>query len=173
MNEQDAQLQEWMRAYGRDVWNFAFSLISMPHLADDITQDVFVRAYENMQTFQGTSSVKTWLLAIARNAVIDHQRSAFWRKVTLVEWVRELGNAPSAEREALRHEFNSEVWQMVLQLPTKLREVLVLHAHHQLSHAEIAATLQIPENTVKSRLHRARTRLSALLAKEADHHVTS
>ncbi|WP_235886276.1 sigma-70 family RNA polymerase sigma factor [Paenibacillus cymbidii] len=150
-----------MDAYGRDVWNFAFSLVCKPELADDMMQEAFMRAFRNLGTFRGESTVKSWLLSITRNAVYDHLRSAYIRKVMLVGFIADRGVAPSAEAEAIRHWAANDVWAKVLALPVKLREVLVLTAHHQLSVEEIAGVLGVAEGTVKSRLHRARKRISS------------
>lgn len=77
-----------------------------------------------------------------------------------MEYISRKGSYPSAENEVLEHLVKEEVWKAVLRLPTKLREVMVLYSHHQLSVSEIAHLLAIPEGTVKTRLHRARTKIS-------------
>jgi RNA polymerase sigma-70 factor (ECF subfamily) len=162
-----AVLNDLMAAYGKDVWNYAFSLARQKELADDITQDVFLKSYNNMHAFRGEASIRTWLLRITRNVAIDYRRSAFFRKVTLIDYIFDKRTQPSAEREAMDQIVYEDVWNKVLSLPTKHREVLVLYAHHHLSIAEIAATLEISEGTVKSRLHHARLKVSKLL-KESD-----
>jgi RNA polymerase sigma-70 factor (ECF subfamily) len=108
------------------------------------------------------------MLTITRNLVKDHWRSAWFRKVITFGSppVRE-GNASSAESEALNRLVTEEVWQVVLALPIKLREVLLLHAHHQLTYSEIAKLLSISEGTVKSRLYRARIKVAKLMELEA------
>ncbi|MEK3720010.1 RNA polymerase sigma factor [Paenibacillus sp. FSL H8-0034] len=157
-------LEDLMVAYGEDVWNYAFFLTRQSELSDDITQDVFVRVYERLFSYRGEASVKTWLLTITRNLVRDHWRSAWFRKVMPFGTPLAKGeSAPSAETEALNRLVSEEVWLVVLSLPIKLREVLLLHAHHQLTHTEIARLLSISEGTVKSRLYRARVKVGKLM----------
>ena len=157
--DRNEALDELMNLYGQDVWNLAFSLTRRAEAADDIAQDVFVKAYQKWETYRGEASMKTWLLKIARNTAYDYQRSAFWRKVTLVDYFADRGAHPSAEEEALERLVQDDAWQAVLRLPVKYREVMVLHFHHQLSVAEIAELLGALESTVKSRLRRARAKL--------------
>ncbi|NOU94939.1 sigma-70 family RNA polymerase sigma factor [Paenibacillus sp. LMG 31456] len=166
--DKNVVLEELMLAYGEDVWNYAFFLTRRSELADDITQDVFVKVYERLYSFRGEASVKTWLLTITRNLVRDHWRSAWFRRVIpFGQPVRaESTPTPSAETEVMNQLVTDEVWRVVLALPNKLREVLLLHAHHQLSYIEIARLLSLSEGTIKSRLHRARVKVSKLLDKE-------
>lgn len=159
-------LQEWMTAYGQDVWNFVYCMTRKWELADDITQEVFLKAYRHMHSFRREASVKTWLLTIARNTVRDYMKSAFMRRVTLVDWVQNRETHPSAEDESFEQMAVSRIWKQVLELPVKYREVLILFAHYQLSMKEIARLLGTREGTVKSRLHQAR--LKVLQIKERD-----
>lgn len=161
-------LRDLMVAHGEDVWNFAYSLTRQRSLADDIRQDVFIKAYEKLESFRGESSVKTWLLSITRNVVIDYQRKVFFRKVKLVGFIQDIGNSSSAEKDFLQNENLKEVWKVVLNLPVKLREVLVLYAHYQLSIAEIANLLKISDSAVKVRLHRARKKVNIVFQKRKD-----
>lgn len=152
-------LKELMETHGNDVWNYAFSLCRNADQADDITQDVFLKAYRNLAAFRGDSSVKTWLLTITRNTVFDLRRSAAWRHMLLTDIIHIRGSHCSAETEALERFVVDDIWRSVLSLPTKYREVLILFAHHQLSMKEIAELLRVSEGTVKSRLHHARAKM--------------
>ncbi len=161
-----AILQDLMTAYGNDVWNYAFSITRKWEMADDITQDVFLKAYRNLFTFRSESSVKTWLLAITRNTAYDYKKSAFFRKVTLVDYITFQGSSPSAETEVIQGMESGEIWKLVLRLPAKYREVLILYGHYQLSMREIAKVLDLNEGTVKSRLRRARAKGNAMKGAE-------
>jgi RNA polymerase sigma-70 factor (ECF subfamily) len=166
--DKKAILHELMTAYGNDVWNYAFSITRKWEQADDITQEVFLKVYRNLFTFRSESSVKTWLLAITRNTALDYKKSAFLRKVTLVDYIAEKGAQRSAELEVIEKMSANEIWSMVLSLPIKYREVLILHGHYQLTMKEIAQVLGIREGTVKSRLHHAR--LKIIKMKESGSH---
>lgn len=160
--DRDEALHDLMTAYGKDVWHYAFFLTLNADLADDLMQETFLRAYQHMASFRGQASVKTWLLTITRNAVTDHRRSAWIRKVTLFGLVSPRQLSPSAEDVVMCQMEQMDVWKQVLRLSIPLREVLLLHAHHGLPLAAIAELLGITEGTVKSRLHRARAKVGKL-----------
>ncbi|MFD2672572.1 RNA polymerase sigma factor [Marinicrinis sediminis] len=159
-------LRDLMVQYGNDIWNYAYSMTRRWEVADDVTQDVFMKAYKNITNFRNEASVKTWLLKITRNTVLDYQKSAFFRRVTLVDYMTTKATDHSAESEVMEQMAVSEIWAKVLKLPPKYREVLILYGHHQLSMKEIAAMLGVSEGTVKSRLHHARNKVIQL--KESD-----
>ena len=161
-DDAEALLGELMTAYGREVWNYAYCIVRSRDMADDITQDVFLKVYRHIRSFRRDSSVKTWLLTITRNTAFDYRRSAFIRKVTLTDWLEDRKDDRSPEREVLEREALDEIWRMVLKLPVKYREALILFAHHQLSMKEIAEMLGVTEGTVKSRLFHARQKLAKM-----------
>ena len=154
--------RELMETYGQGVWDYAYYITGRFDLADDVTQDVFLAAYRRISTFRGQSSLRTWLLAITRNMALNYRRSAFLRRVLLVDRPGVLAkNAhPSAEQEALSRSHSAELWRIVMGLPVKFREVLLLDAKYGMSLAEIAGVLDVPLGTVKSRLSRARQKVS-------------
>jgi RNA polymerase sigma-70 factor (ECF subfamily) len=157
-----------MTAYGNYVWNYAFSITKKHELADDITQEVFLKVFRSLFTFRSESSIKTWLFAITRNTIYDYRRSAFFRKVTLVQYVDYTSSHMSAESEVMEQLEINDIWQKVLELPLKYREVIILYGHEQLSMREIAQILSISEGKVKSRLYRARIKLQKMT--EDEHH---
>lgn len=159
-------LNELMTAYGKEVWNYAFSITRKWDMADDITQEVFIKVFRNMHAFRRDASVKTWLLTITRNTAIDFQRSAFFRKVTLSDALEDRGERRSVEHEVMEQWAVNDMWKMVLELPRKYREAIILYAHYQLSLKEIADVLGVTEGTVKSRMFHARQKLAKM--KEAN-----
>jgi RNA polymerase sigma-70 factor (ECF subfamily) len=162
----DISFRSLMEAYGEDVWGYAYSITRNTHQADDIAQDVFLKAFTKIADFRGESSVKTWLLTITRNLSYNVRKSAFIRKVTLVDVVRGSGTQRSAESQYLDQVYTNELWNIVMRLPIKYREVLLLEAKHQLTGKEMSILLGMSEGTVKSRLHRARQAVTKSL-KEA------
>lgn len=165
-DDHKALLNELMTAYGKEVWNYAFSITRKWDMADDITQEVFIKVFRNMHAFRRDASVKTWLLTITRNTAIDFKRSAFLRKVTLTDSYEDRGSRQSAEHEVMEQWAAHDLWKLVLQLPTKYREAIILFAHYQLSLKEIAEVLGVSEGTVKSRMFHARQKLAKM--KEAN-----
>ncbi len=165
--DRDLVLEDLMTTYGEDVWNFAYFLTRRADAADDITQDVFLIVYNRLYTFRGASAIKSWILSITRNKALNYLKSAFIRKVTLIDTLLHLrGQSPSAEQAVLDRMASREIWEQVMKLPVKFREVIILAYHFELPIGEIAVSLQISEGTVKSRLHRAKNKMSALLDTE-------
>lgn len=157
-----AIVEELMTEYGKDVWNYAFSITRKWDQADDITQEVFIKVYKNIFTFRSEASVKTWLLAITRNMALDYRKSAFYRRVTLIDFISSRGEQSSAEQEVIEQMAINDMWKAVLKLPVKYREVLILYAHYQLSMKEMAEVLGVSVGTVKSRLFHARNKISKM-----------
>ncbi|WP_040952498.1 RNA polymerase sigma factor [Gorillibacterium massiliense] len=160
------QFRELMETYGQEVWNFAFLMTKKRDLADDVTQEVFLKVLQKIGAFRGESSFKTWLFSIARNTSVSMLRSSFFRRVTLVEFIAPSSGHPSAEEEAMENMFADEIWTQVLKLPGKYREVLLLDGKYELSVKEIAQILGEPEGTVKSKLSRARAKMNELAREE-------
>jgi RNA polymerase sigma-70 factor (ECF subfamily) len=158
--------RDLMADYGQEVWNFAYVITRKRDLADDITQDVFLKVLRNIGSYRGESAFKTWLFAITRNVAVNYLRSAFVRRVTLVDYIVPRGGHRSAEEEALDHLYADNIWNAVLKLPAKYREVLVLDGKYDLSVKEIANIPGQPEGTVKAKLSRARAKMAEMAKEE-------
>lgn len=161
-----ATLEDIMVHYGGHVWNYAYFLTKDRQLADDITQDVFIKAYYRIETYHGSSSFKTWLLTITRNTTFSYKRNAFFRKVVLFDTITFRENGQSAENAFIEARYADDIWQIIMALPHKYREVLVLDMHHELTNEEAAKLLNVSLGTVKSRLHRARKKVQQKFKEE-------
>jgi RNA polymerase sigma-70 factor (ECF subfamily) len=161
-----SHIETLVRRYWHDVWQYAFFLTRREHLADDITQDTFIRAFRAIETFRGQCPVKNWLLKIARNTAFNYKKSAFIKKVALIGFIADTRSIPSAESEFFSDALTDRLWETVLGLPQKYREILILHGHYGLTHAELGDLLGITEGTVKSGLSRARSKLLKKLKEE-------
>jgi RNA polymerase sigma-70 factor (ECF subfamily) len=140
--------------------------------AEDITQEVFIRAYQSLSAFRHDAALDTWLYRIATNLVIDRFRRSQRAPQTVRvdpeadEAIREL---PTTSREgdpqatAQLGELQRQVHKAIQSLPTKLRSVVVLHDMEGLSYEEVAETVGCPVGTVKSRLFNARLLLKRKL----------
>jgi RNA polymerase sigma-70 factor, ECF subfamily len=140
---------------------------------EDLTQDVFIKAYRSLNRFNFDSSLHTWLYRIAVNHTIDYLRKK--KAVRLLslegldEWVlgrlRGTTHAPDALPEELRHAENSETVRWALdQIAKDSKRILILREFEELSYEEIADILGISLSAVKSRLYRARSELKEVLA---------
>jgi len=152
-----------MDRYGNDVWKYAYALTRDREQAKDIAQEVFLKAHRHISSFRGQSSVRTWLLSITRNQCMNYLASAYFRKIRLRANVPSKKTVPSAEAAYIGKQSADDAWRIILGLSKKLREVLVLDLEHELSVQEAAQLLNLPEGTVKSRLHRARAEVEKRL----------
>jgi len=150
------ELYNLMTQYGDDVRTYAYAITRNREQAKDIAQEAFIKVYQNIGSFKGQSSFKTWLFTIARNLAINELRSSYVRRMVLFEWVKPDKMAESAEAAFMGKQSELELLNIVMGLSMKHREVLVLHLEHGMTKAEIGQLLGLSEGTVKSRLHRAR-----------------
>ena len=149
-----------VRLYQQPVWRFLCHLVADPALAEDLTQETFLRAYRNLGTFAHQSRFSTWLFQIARNAGIDALRHRE-RGARLLEVVPVADSRPSPEAGA-------ELEAGLAALSPKLREALLVVEVLGYRYREAAIILGVPEGTVKSRVHQARVRLVDWMDDEAD-----
>ena len=159
-------LREMMETYGSDVWNYAFFLTRSREQASDISQEVFLKAYKSVGKYRGQSTLKTWLLTITRNTAFSWRRNSFWRRFAPLGDHQAAGEAFSAEKEAIGNQYANRIWEIIMELPDKYREVLVLDIQQDLSVAEMSALLGIAQGTVKSRLGRARDKVRTAIKEE-------
>lgn len=168
MNED--QLRHIMSLYGEDIWHYIYYLTGNPEQADDLAQEVFIKCYYRIRTYRGDSTLKAWLFTIARNTVFTYRKSRFfrsglWGGVQTLSVpdsqnegpvMKRTGIARSAEMEYLGNRQVDDIWSIIMKLPDKFREILVLDLKSGLSIKEIAELTGLSPGTVKSRLHRAR-----------------
>lgn len=154
--------EEIVAYYEKDVFNYSYALIGKQEHAEEITQDVFVRVLRSIHLFRGDSSFKTWLFTITRNVTQDFKRKQFDPRIVLVDDIYPQECSPSAESDYFQFRHESEMCEIVLALPPKFREVILLDVKYDRSMQEIATLLNISVGTVKSRLFRARARMSKL-----------
>ncbi|MBB3112703.1 RNA polymerase sigma-70 factor (ECF subfamily) [Paenibacillus phyllosphaerae] len=158
-------LEQLMDQYGAIVMRTAYFYTGDRHLAEDISQEVFLRAYRKWTSFRGDSSVKTWLTTITVNVCRDKMGVRMFQEQPTDPSRMELGRTISVEEEALQRLTKSEVLQYVLRLALPYQEVLYLYYYLDLSTKEIAEATAAPEGTVRNRLHRAREALAQIMNK--------
>ena len=149
-----------------DVLHLALGLLSHRHDAEDVVQEVFIRAYRSLESFRGDAGLGTWLYRITINASRDHQRREKWKAFQV-----SLGLSPASdrvaegrpdadpERSALSREVNRDVARAMGRLSPAERRVFVLRQLRQLSVRETAEVLGRAEGTVKNLLFRALAKL--------------
>lgn len=149
--------------YKDAVQNLAYRMLSNVTEAEDVTQEVFVRAYTQLATYKPVHKFSTWLLSIASHLAIDQLRRRRFlalplEDVPFLEWITDLGAGP--EQSALAGEQQDEIQAYLQRLHSKYRAVIVLRYWYDLSYEEIATALNLTQPLVKARLHRARELLA-------------
>ena len=149
--------------YKDAVQNLAYRMLSNVTEAEDVTQEVFVRAYTQLATYKPAHKFSTWLLSIASHLAIDQLRRRRFlalplEDVPFLEWITDLGAGP--EQSALAGEQQDEIQAYLQRLHSKYRAVIVLRYWYDFSYEEIATMLKLTPPLVKARLHRARELLA-------------
>src|SRR5690606_11889304 len=144
----------------------AFFYLNDRHMAEDISQEVFIRAYRNWSSFRGDSQVKTWLTRITINLCRDKAGLKMNSEQPASPETLERNPTISVEEEVLKKLSNSIIFKHVLQLPKPYQEVLYLYYYLDMNTREIAEMTAGSEGTVRGRLHRARQQLEEYLRRE-------
>ena len=159
-----------VRQNWRKVFNVAYKFVGKHDEAEDLTQDIFLKIFKSLDTFDRRANFQTWLISISRNLCIDHYRSVRKERETIDRDVdanelspvsREIGPVAALEQRdrvmLLR--------QAMSALPDTLRTAVLMRDIQELSYQEIADALRLPEGTVKSRINRGRTELARQIRK--------
>lgn len=150
-------------AYQSRIIGFVKSMVTSREEAEDVAQEVFVRAFQNVHKYDGRSSLRTWLFRIAYNLCIDHARKRGRSPISSSLYDDEGEEAVSIpdtrwdpELLVLNDELKGVVERAVEGMSEKLRTILLLHDQESLGYEELSSILNIPVGTVKSRLFLAR-----------------
>jgi RNA polymerase sigma-70 factor, ECF subfamily len=141
----------------------AFALCGSPQLADDLTQETYLRVFARPRRLRGTREFP-YLARTLRNVLSDHRRAQQRQPVLVSD--EQIADQPNTRADPELAARANEVYAGIARLPDGLRDVVVAVDLAGLSYAETAAVLEVPLGTVMSRLHRARGRLADALATE-------
>lgn len=162
--------EQLVAGHSTRVYRHAMRLTGNRVDAEDLTQDVFVRVFRSLQTYEDRegASFEGWLHRVTTNLFLDQvRRRARLRFDPLGEALDGLGSAPSAHDMALPGAFEADVEQALSGLPPEFRAPVLLADVDGLSYDEVAAVLGLKLGTVRSRIHRGRARLRRALAHRA------
>jgi RNA polymerase sigma-70 factor, ECF subfamily len=160
-----------VRSHYQTIYRFLLHMIRNVHWAEDLTQETFATAWENVATFQGRSSLATWLHRIAYTKFIDAQR-ADRRGATLRQRLTSSALPPVDPLEAAMALDEARcLYEALDELDSADRTLLVLHYLQGLSYREMALVLDEPSGTVKWRISEALKCLRNLLAHEVSNHA--
>jgi RNA polymerase sigma-70 factor (ECF subfamily) len=162
-----AAFAQLMHRYAGAVYNLAYRMLGSAEDAEDASQEIFLRAYTRLASFDRERRFSTWLLSIGSNYCIDRLRRRRFAWLTLDDAAYALpSHEPGPERSALADERRALVQQALRKLPDNYRTVTVLRYWNDLSYEEISQVTGLPESTIKTRLHRARHMLARALGSE-------
>lgn len=164
--------------YQNMAYNHAYAMLGDPTLAEDATQDSFIKAFQGIQSFRG-GSFRGWLLKIVTNSAYDilrraqrHPTQALFpedengEELESAKWLADPNTSVQSTVE--QSELSKDIYKAIDDLPDVYRSALTLIDLHELDYAEAAQALKIPIGTVKSRLARARLKLKEKLKSRAE-----
>src|ERR1700689_3271718 len=167
---------ELVAAQQRRVYALCYRFTASSHDAEDLTQDVFIKVYANLRTFDAAKgSFPTWITTLTRNLLVDHFRRSRQQRVTdsLDAGWDQGTDAPRPEplvdprstplQHAVRRQLECLVQNALARVSPELREAVILRDLQDMDYKEIAQVLSIPQGTVKSRISRGRAELARLL----------
>ena len=159
-----------VRKYWRKVFSIAYKFVGKHEEAEDLTQEIFMKIFKSLNTFDRRANFQTWLTSVSRNLCIDHYRSVRTERQTIDRGVdaSELSPASTDPPPVAALEQRDRVAllrQALAELPRALRTAVLMRDIQEMSYQKIAATLDLPEGTVKSRINRGRTELARQVKK--------
>ena len=173
------QFEELVKKYQKDILNFHYRLVGNRMEAEDLAQETFIKAYRNMESLKEFVKARSWLYSIARNVTIDFFRRNKDRSIPLDNVMLEnyaVATAVDQREEVLNSEVSKELKKVLENLNEQDKRIVKLLYYEGFSYKEIGELMQMNENTLKSRLFRARKVLLAaiqsneLLRNVAIHH---
>ena len=171
--------EEIVRAYNRRIYNLCYRFTNSPDNAEDLTQDVFIKVYRTLGSYDvEKGAFTTWLTTLTRNLLVDHFRRSRIDRVTdsidagLTEEDDSLSlsdrlpdRRPSPADRLASKETQKMVQRALARISPDLREAVILRDLQDMDYKEISQVLRVPEGTVKSRINRGRTELARLLSR--------
>ena len=154
-----------VRAYETPVYNYVLRLVCDRALAEDLTQEVFMRVYQGLPRFSLRSKFTTWLFQVTKNRVLDELRAVERRPRAVVN-IDDVPPLEVVDAPMERMEMIDAVWRGVEELSVDLKMALLLRDVVGLSYTEIADSLEITLATVKWRIYKAREEVQLALARE-------
>jgi RNA polymerase sigma-70 factor (ECF subfamily) len=170
LNGDQAAWESIVRMYRRKVFNVAYKFVGSHDQAEDLTQDVFLKLFKSLDTFDRRANFQTWLISVSRNLCIDHYRAVRKERETINRDVDPAYHQPVAPDMSadtrLEHRDRVSLLRRALEkLAPTLRTAVMLRDIQELTYQEIATKLRLPEGTVKSRINRGRTELARQIQK--------
>ncbi|MBE4909092.1 sigma-70 family RNA polymerase sigma factor [Bacillus luteolus] len=161
-----------MNRFGEEIKRLIFSFTKNWTVTEDLTQEVFVSVYLHLEGFREESQIKTWVYRIAINKSKDYLRSWAYRKMVITDSFTQEKDYLNEQPDILlvKNLENQQLFEQVMKLPLKYREVIILFYLKELSIEEVSEMLQLNTSTVKTRLKRGRDKLKNSFIVEGGNH---
>lgn len=185
----DEQLVDLVRQHDEDayrilmerhkdyIYTLIYRMVEHRETAEDLTQEVFIKLFRNLDRFRGDAQLKTWLYRLTVNLVTDYRRSRKRRPVEAIldkvkGWFGDRGDEPEAR--LLQSEDRQTVQSLLAALPDKYKLILYLYHYKQLSYQEISDATGLGLKTVETRLYRGKSLLKEkwLEVRGHEHHAS-
>ncbi len=150
--------------YQKPIYNLGMRMFGNSDDAEDLTQNVFVKSWERMESYDPKYKFFSWLYRIAINESLNLSNRE--KKKERIEFEERYETGASVEKEFDKNEQSKNIHNALLEVEIDYRTILILRHYMDLSYAEIAELIAIPEKTVKSRLFSARQKLKDILLKQ-------
>ncbi|KMY51146.1 sigma-70 family RNA polymerase sigma factor [Peribacillus loiseleuriae] len=155
--EEDALLDEIMTVYGQDILQLVYSYVKNLPLAEDLTQEIFVKCYQALPRYRGQAKIRTWLWRIAINHCKDYLKSWYYHQVELdAENHAAFQAVDHVEQDIIQKDEDQVLADAVMNLPVKYREVIYLYYFQELTIKELAEMTRNSQSTIKTRMRRAK-----------------
>jgi len=156
------QLEKFIYEHGEELLRLAYTYVKNKQAAEDIVQDVLLRAFEKQEEFRGEATYRTYLYRMTINRSYDYLRSWHYKNTIVGETIQRLFGRLT-EQDVVTQSENRQLAQAVLALPLKYREVIVFTYYLDYSSEEIGTLLNCSSATVRTRLARGREKLKLVL----------
>jgi len=164
---QPAAWDEIIGRYGQKLYNLAFHFTGSLPEAEDLTQEIFLRLYQNLRLYRGDSPLAAWTMRLSRNLCIDRYRKLRRDRRSVAVPDEVLEQVPATDDQGAEAEHRQQlraIYRALEEMPEDLAEAVVLRDLQGWTLEEAATYLDVPLGTIKSRLHRARLLLAEKVA---------
>ncbi|UCE65844.1 MAG: sigma-70 family RNA polymerase sigma factor [Candidatus Zixiibacteriota bacterium] len=175
----DIQFNDIFNTYQKPIYNYVLRMVRNNDIAEELSQEIFIKTYNNLSSFQGNSKISTWIYQIATNTCLDYFRTSGYKKSKSTDQldqdffseetqIDDVSKILSLEEGLIKSEMAECIRDYIESLPGDYRTVIILHDLEGFKNREIANILDFSLDTVKIRLHRARKKLQSILASNCD-----
>ncbi len=162
--------EELVTRYSRRVYNVAYQFTGRHEEAEDLTQEIFLKIYRSLRTFDLQAAFLPWLIRVSKNMCVDHYRKRRRERLLVHGNWEKITNVACSRSDPYQKTFNRERRAILLraleQIPPDLKAVVILRDLQGLTYQEISEAMNLAEGTVKSRLNRGRLELAQFIRGE-------